>query len=193
MQWGREISKEEYFNWFASNGVGKQSMLDWMESAYNYFRCYNNGFGLDIKANHLTGARLGDEDPRYFHLLTGRTVLKPVMDSDTVVAKRNLPGTGDCYGFHCINASSDLWQYSPMKLSDRHLFEQPLSTGRIIAWDKGGAYIVRDDLHKPFPQFAGKMITPVWMPSDTVAWIPVIWAKIVTAQEIKTFNKIWIV
>jgi hypothetical protein len=193
MQWGREISKDEYFTWFTNNADGKPNMLGWMESAYNDYRCYNNGFGLNILANHLTGERLNLEDPRYFHLITGRSVLKPVMDSDTVVAKRNLPGWGDCYGFECINASADLWQYSPMRLSDRHFFEQPLNTGRVIAWNKGGAYIERDDLHKPFPQFGGKMITPVWMPQDTVAWIPAIYSRIVSAQEIQTYNKIWVV
>jgi hypothetical protein len=193
MQWGREITKVEYFDWFNSDGTGKQAMLDWMVSAYNDFRCYTNIFGLNTHANHLTGERLDQDDPRYFHLVTGRSVLKPVMDTDTVVAKRNLPGWGDCYGFHCINASSDLWQYSPMRLSDRHLFEQPLSTGRVIAWNKGGAYIARDDLHKPFPQFNGKMITPVWMPQDTIAWIPVAHSRIVSAREIQTYNKIWVV
>jgi hypothetical protein len=169
MQWGRYVSKDEYYSWFNSNGQGKAAMLSWMEGGFNHYRAYTNFFGMDNMANHLTGERLNMDNPKFAHLITGRAVMKPVLENGGLT-KRNLMSGVPFVAFECIRASDDVWQYSPF--THRWLFEQPLSTGRQIGYDKSGAYIVRDDLHIPFPQFGGKMIVPIWLPLDNVAWIP---------------------
>jgi hypothetical protein len=185
MQYGRYLTKDEYFAWYNNRGGGWGTMMQWMEGGFNHFRAYTNKFGMDNMANHLSGERLSLDNPKFGHIVTGRAVVKAVLENGKPM-RRNLPATGDCLAFECINASGDLWQYSPHK--QRHLFEQPLNTGRVIAFDKAGAYIARDDLHIPFPQFSEKMRVPIWLPYDDTAWMPV--SQLQASAPV--FDKVWV-
>lgn len=49
----------------------------------------------------------------------------------------------------------------------------PQGKAEYIGQSKAGAYIARDNLHIPYPQFNGLLVFPVWLPQDSVAFISV--------------------
>lgn len=165
---GYTVTKEEYFDWFQS-GEGVGTMVNWLTSSLTYYRSHANDAGMDNCANFLTGERLDGGLPKFAQLVTGWYNAKPIFENGQWM-KRNIVNVGVGYGFHCINASlNDHWNYSPLR--EWWLFDRPLSTGRTIIRDKAGSRIGRDDLHKPYPQFDGKLVFPVWLPRDSIAFI----------------------
>lgn len=189
---GEEYTRDEYFAWFKDVSTSEKLrqrdlMVNWLTSAMTKFRSHTNDFGMDNMANYLKGERLDHDKPKFAQLVTGWYTAQPVYENGQVV-KRNIAGHGECYGFKCISAKEDYWQYSPLR--EWWFFDMPLITGRVLGKDKSGGFIVRDDLHKPYPQFGGSLVFPVWLPQDNLAFIS---TGLVTLEMEGKLQKDWVV
>ena len=181
---GKSYSRDEYFDWYENN---KDSpLLKQLESACTKDRSHTNFYGMDNSHNWLTGERPDEDNPKFAKLITGRACVKMVMENGMPMV-RNISGVGASAAFECINASEDVWRFSP--LTHNWLFDQPLITGRMVGYfPTGGAYLIRDDLHTEYPQFQGKLVFPIWMPAVDVAWIPTANIKYVPTYQDKQWT-----
>ena len=172
-------SRAEYFAWWDGlDNPTKDFYIRNLTSACAEDRSHNNEYGLDNKHNYLNGARIDKEDARFFQIITSRLKVKGIIENGEPL-RRNVPGVGYCLGFDCINFSLNdplhpafYWNFSP--LNHPYLFDRsPLITGRDLATNAGGRYIVRDDKHYFYGQFNDRLVFPITLPYDNIAFIPI--------------------
>lgn len=165
-------NRGDYFRWWNSlSATTKSWYAKELTSACTDYRSHTNKFGMNNMHNHLTGERADKDDPKFAMLVTGRARMKAVLENGKIM-QRNIVGVDGLAGaFECINASGDYWSESPLK--NWWKFDYPMSTARDMVKDlTGGVRIVRDDKHELYPQFGGKLVFPIWLPYDEVAWLP---------------------
>lgn len=168
MQLNQVFTRDEYFTWWNDlDSEIKTQYINWLTSSLADDRSHTNKYGMNNMRNYLTGERMDMDYPKFGKLITGRACVRFVMDGD-LPRLRNVPGVGLCIGFECISAL-DYWHLSP--LIEWWLFDEPMITARIMIRDKSGVKLVRDDLHKPFGQFDNQLVFPMWLPTETTAYI----------------------
>lgn len=160
-------TKEEYFNWFEKNPELALYLSRQLTTALTSYRSHTNKFGMDNMWNYLLKENIGNDVPKFAKLITGWACLKLLMEEGKPKTRYVYGKTS--YAFECINASQDVWRYSP--LSHPWLFDQPLVTGRTFRWE-GAWAIDRDNVHIPYGQFDDKLVFPIWMPAVNEAYIP---------------------
>ncbi len=175
---GRRYTKAEYFVWWedGASAVERDWLVNELTGALTSDRYSVNYVGMDNGANYLKGERTDGQKPKWIKIMSGWACLLLSMEIDGVTPKIRNVGGNPCYGFPCIDASQDVWLHSPLDPAERHLWDRnPMITGRILAIDKGGLYIVRNDIHIPFPQVNELLTFPIMLPEDGIGWIPVMW------------------
>lgn len=165
---GAAWTKEEYFYFIENHPDTFANMARELTSALTDDRSHTNFHGLNNERNYLLDINREEADPLFAKLITGHARIRLKNDVETL---RNVPGSGLCIAFECIDASKDYWIYNP--IDHPYLFDQPLLTGRDVILTKGGPVIVRDDLHYAYGQFDNRLVFPMWLPRTDTAWIPV--------------------
>lgn len=132
--------------------TGGQTIRDF-NSLFRSKGSHTNYAGVNICKNYIAQENLTEEYglPMFSNVVTGRWV-------------GNFTGKQAAV----INASKPYMHYHPD--TDPMLFDQPLSTGRIL--QEGTNIILRDDIRRRYNDFNERVVMPVILPMDDFGYLP---------------------
>jgi len=186
MLMGNQFASEETYRTFHKTLGKSHQLIGWFTSILRGNGSHTNRAGFGNKPagniparNYISGEDMQNEEPKLFHIVTGRWVAEKSRD-----VTKNIAGA-KCLPVKVINVSKkDYRKYHP--ITHPHLFDRLMITGRNMVQDKSGTRIT-GYFRSPYGQFGNMATLPIMLPFDDEGWLPV--AQIVEPSDTEPGRK----